>query len=128
MFDIQPNAFIVNGNAYDVPCVFQIWKREETDRVVEDTIHPVGFDFVKKTDAYTLAFRRVGVNVGKCSLPGDVSQQSHYFIRLLDETKIDRVIADSHRHVFPTNTTGPRSLSKREAIEFLNTCLEDPAV
>jgi len=118
--ELPADSFLVNGEPYDVPCVFQIWKREDTARVVEESIEPDGFEFVKKADPYTLAFRRVGVNAGKCSVPGDVSEQSHYFIRLEDEKVRDDVIAASQSHVFPTNTTGPRSLSKREATQFLN--------
>lgn len=121
--NLAADSFIVNGEPYDVPCVFQIWKREETQREVEASLPPIGFAFVKKTDPYTLAFRRVGVNAGKCSLPADVSEQSHYFIRLEDDKKKDTAIAASHQHVFPSNTTGPRSLSKREATQFLNAAI-----
>jgi hypothetical protein len=120
---LPTNAFIVNDQPYDVPCIFQIWKREATLRVCEPTLDQIGFDFVKKSDGYTLAFRRVGGNAGQCSDPGNHSEQSHYFIRLDDPTKKDKVIEESRTHIFPTNTTGPRSLSRNEASQFLNRIL-----
>jgi hypothetical protein len=35
----------------------------------------------------------------------------------------EHVIQESQEHTFPTNTTGPRSLSKAEATRFLNTAI-----
>jgi hypothetical protein len=119
--DIPENAFVVEGRPHTVPCVFQIWKREETPRAETMPDQPNGFVFVKKTDAYTLAFRRVGVYAGRCYLPSDtLSVQSHYFIRLDSPQQAAGIIAASLTYAFPTNTTGPRSLSKGEATQFLN--------
>lgn len=124
--DLPHNSFVVNDDPYNVPCVFQVWKREETPRNVEEIPRPVGFSFVKKTDPHSFAFRRVGGTAGRCSLPSDQNVQSHYFIRLDDETKIEHILAASMTHTFPTNTTGPRSLSKQEATEFLHSCIANP--
>ena len=122
--DLPENSFVVNGAPYDVPCVFQVWKRETTEREPVETIEPNGFAYVRKCDGYCLAFRRVGANAGKCCLPSaTLSTQSHYFIRLDDVKKADRVISSSSIHEFPTNTTGPRSLSKNEATRFLNSAI-----
>jgi hypothetical protein len=124
--DLPKDSFIVNGNPYDVPCVFQVWKLESIPRSISATIAPNGFRFVKKTDSYSFAFRRVGINAGKCCRPSDtLSAQSHYFLQIDDETKIDHIVNASNLHTFPTNTTGPRSLSKHEATSFLNTAIAD---
>lgn len=126
--DVPENAFVVNGQSHHVPCVFQVWKRMSHSRPEEDVVNPEGFAYVQKVDGYTLAFRRVGVYAGRCCLPADtVSVQSHYFVRLDDETKRDSVIAASFAHTFPTNTTGPRSLSKDEATRFLNAAIAHAA-
>lgn len=122
---LPSDCFVVNSKPYNVPCVFQIWQRRDTDRELPTPIVASGFTFVKKSSQYDIVFRRVGVNAGKCSLPGNVSEQSHHFIRLDDGKKAGQVIAASQIHVFPTNTTGPRSLSKQEVIEFLNSTLQD---
>lgn len=121
------NSFVVNDAPYDVPCVFQVWKRESTPRSVEQAEAPVGFSFVKKTDPHSFAFRRVGGTAGRCSLPSDQSVQSHYFIRLDDETKIPDVLTASMTYTFASNTTGPRSLSKGEATRFLHAAIANAA-
>jgi hypothetical protein len=119
--ELPDNAFLVNGVPYNVPCVFQVWKRYTTDRQIVERIPPCGFDYVKKNEPYSFAFRRVGVNAGRCSMPSEsLSSQSHYFIQAVDETNISMILHESTMHVFPSNTTGPRSLSKNEATCFLN--------
>jgi hypothetical protein len=120
-----PNpAFLVNGQPHSVPCVFQVWVKRETYREVPPEVAPEGFSFVKQTEPHHLAFRRVGGTAGRCSLPSEsLKIQCHYFIRLEDSSCIENVIAQSLAHVFPTNTTGPRSLSKDEATRFLNTAI-----
>lgn len=124
--DVPENAFVVNDQPHHVPCVFQVWRRMSYSRPEEAALTPEGFAYVQKVDGYTLAFRRVGVYAGRCCLPAeDLSVQSHYFVRLDDETKRDTVIAASLTHVFPSNTTGPRSLSKDEATRFLHAAIAD---
>ena len=122
--ELPDNSFLVNNVPYDVPCVFQVWKRESSPRTVETSATPNGFAYVKKTDPYSFAFRRVGINAGKCCLPSaELSVQSHYFVRLDDDTKINNILEASQSYTFPTNTTGPRSLSKHEATSFLNAAI-----
>jgi hypothetical protein len=121
---LPDSAFLVEGKPYSVPCVFQVWMKREVYRETAPGVVPEGFSFVKQTDPYTLAFRRVGGTAGRCCLPSDsLKVQCHYFIRLEDASCIENVIAQSLVHVFPTNTTGPRSLSKDEATQFLNTAI-----
>ena len=122
--ELPENSFRVNNTPHNVPCVFQLWKRESNTRSVEASATPSGFVFVKKTNPYSFAFRRVGINAGKCCLPSDgLSVQSHYFVKLEDESKTGSIIEASQTYAFPTNTTGPRSLSKHEATCFLNAAI-----
>ena len=117
-------SFVVDDEPYDVPCVFQVWVKKSDPRAVQPPNVAEGFVFTKKTDEYTIAFRRVGGTAGRCCLPSpSLSVQSHYFIRLADPSLAEQVITQSHTHTFPSNTTGPRSLSKDEAIEFLNAAI-----
>jgi hypothetical protein len=125
--ELPENSFVVNGEPYDVPCVFQVWEWRPESRAVEISPPPSGFRYVAKTDTHHLAFRRVGVNAGKCCLPSDtLSVQSHYFVQLDDPNRAQSVVTASQTHVFPTNTTGPRSLSKQEATDFLSAALAAP--
>lgn len=108
------NSFVVNHESYNVPCVFQVWKKQDTERptvVKED----VPWTYVKRDVPHTIAVRRVGANAGRCMMPSDtLSIQSHYFILLPETMNVKDVVAYLNAHVFPHNTTGPRSLSKPE--------------
>ena len=121
--ELEKEAFEVNGEAYDVPCVFQIWKRGLQDRPKEEPVKESGFEYVKADQDYHMVFRRVGGLAGKCYEKGTAifSPQSHYFIKLDDQYIKDLpIILDTvNKHVFPSNTVGPRSLSKGEANEVL---------
>lgn len=123
---IEKNAFEVNGKEYDVPCVFQIWIKQDEDRVVAEAVKEVGFRYKKAGEPFTIAFKRVGGRAGQCALWSEQSPlfnpQFHYFLELdpllLPHAK--KVVDAVNQHTFPTNTVGPRSLSKSEANEVLN--------
>jgi predicted RNA methylase len=126
---LSENAFEVNGVAYNVPCVFQIWRqRSGQTRPTTTSTEPQGFRFVAADDQdCDIVVRRVGVYAGRAYLPTDnFSAQSHYFIELaaLKKQEAANVVAALNSHVFPSNTTGPRSLSKGEITEVLNEILD----
>jgi hypothetical protein len=120
---LDANSFIVNQKAYDVPCVFQVWERQAESRAPVPTVEPVGFSYVKYTEPHDIAIRRVGVNAGSAFLSGGTfSPQSHYFIKFLDAAVVEKkglIIQQVSAHEFPSNTTGPRSLSKGEITAVL---------
>lgn len=119
--ELGDDSFIVNNDAYNVPCVFQIWKKLDYPRAAFQRIDPVGFSYVKKSDNYDFAFRRVGVYAGRCyEYGGPYSVQSHYFIKLNSAIFAKKVIDGVNAHNFPNNTVGPRSLSKNEANAVIN--------
>ena len=122
--ELNRDSFILNGSKYDVPCVFQIWEKRNTNRLVEEKIEPRGFKYVKSTEGYDIAFRRVGGLAGKCYKNDgkDYSVQSHYFIKFdaVLSTHIHRMITKINSHIFPSNTVGPRSLSKTETNLVIN--------
>jgi len=121
--ELPKDSFEVNAVAYDVPCVFQIWQKKDIDRTMVAPVKESGFRYVKKSDPYDIAFRRVGGKAGKCYVTGseDFSIQSHYFLKLDDKYTQHRqnIINQVNLHIFPSNTVGPRSLSKGEANEVL---------
>ena len=124
--ELEKNSFVVNGSPYDVPCVFQIWQKMETERLLEEKIEPHGFGYVKPSEPYHVAFRRVGGLAGKCYPHGTAfSVQSHYFITFHEAIEhLDAIIERINQHTFPSNTVGPRSLSKSEANQVINAILE----
>lgn len=138
--DVEHNAFVLGGGdaSYDVPCVFQIWQRRSVSRIVPEKITEKGFQYVKETDPRDIVIRRVGVYAGRCFDSGGVgagdinnateyNKQTHYFIKLDEHfvavQHVKEIVDNINAHVFPTNTTGPRSLSKPEINEVLNTIL-----
>ena len=122
--ELPKDSFEVNQVAYDVPCVFQIWQRRANDRPKSELIKETGFKYVKSTEPYDIAFRRVGGKAGTCFLKGsgEFSVQSHYFLKLDNQyiMNTQKIIEAVNKHTFPSNTVGPRSLSKSEANEVLN--------
>jgi hypothetical protein len=107
--------------------VFQIWVKRDTPRDIEEKVQPIGFTYVKATEEFHMAFRRVGVNAGTSYLQGEgpFSAQSHYFIAFDEKylVKIHDIKTAINTHVFPSNTVGPRSLSKGEANQVINAIL-----
>jgi len=125
--ELEKNAFEVNKEEYDVPCVFQIWVKRETERPAAAAFQPAGFSFVKYTEAFDIAFKRVGGLAGKCypfTQPHTYNKQCFYFLKLDNQLanteNIKNIIDRMNQHVFPSNTVGPRSLSKGEMTEVLN--------
>ena len=119
--DIPKNAFEINNKSHDVPCIFQIWEKRNIDREKTLKVKEYGFTYVKFSDSYDVAFRRVGGLAGKCYKvnSGVFSPQSHYFLKF-DNINVDSIMNKINLHIFPSNTVGPRSLSKSEVNEVIN--------
>lgn len=111
--------------------------KRSVPRIVPEKVTEKGFQYVKETDPRDIVIRRVGVYAGRCFDSGGVcagdinnateyNKQTHYFIKLdqqLAVSHVKEIVDNINAHVFPTNTTGPRSLSKPEINEVLNAVL-----
>ena len=122
--DLEPNSFLINSSEEkDVPCVFQVWKKEKYNRKTVDKIEANGFKFVKKDEDPDISFRRVGVNAGKIDENNlnDKNIQSHYFIKFTNNKPLKDNLKKLEDIKFETNNTvGPKSISKPELIkEFI---------
>jgi hypothetical protein len=128
--ELEKNAFVINGSPYDVPCIFQIWQKMNTNREMDVKVEPRGFTYVKPScddgsiRQYHIAFRRVGGLAGKCYIPkgNEFNIQTHYFIRFDDNVApyMNLIIEKINSTIFPSNTVGPRSISKPEANAVIN--------
>lgn len=121
--ELPKNSFEVNKESYDVPCVFQIWEKRGTKRECQEKEEPDGFVYVKPGEAYDLAFRRVGGDAGQTFLRAELhapSVQSHHFLKFDEGICVADIQKRANQHIFPSNTTGPRSLSKPEINSVLN--------
>lgn len=122
--DLPDNSFIVNGDAHNVPCIFQIWAKRSYNRDAIEQIEPLNFNFVKKTENPDISFRRVGVNAGTINTDCDKSIQSHYFIKFTNDKSVaDNIMRLSTITFDFNNTIGPRSISKQELIQMFNQLL-----
>jgi predicted RNA methylase len=116
--DVPLNSFIVNGKMYDVPCVFQIWKKQTSPRDKIEKLTPQHFEFVKIDEKPDISFRRVGVYAGKIDTDTEKSEQSHYFIKFTNNKSIKINLEKLKSITFDfNNTVGPRSISKQELIK-----------
>lgn len=125
-YDLPSHSFLVNEIEYDVPCVFQIWKKMTYNRPVVEKLEPLHFIFVNKTDDPDISFRRVGVNAGVIDKSvEEKSIQSHYFIKFTNDKTIDEnILLLSHMTFDFNNTVGPKSISRQELIYKFNLHLE----
>lgn len=119
--DLEPNSFLINdGQEKDVPCVFQIWKKQSYNRNPFVRKEAVGFKFVKIDQEPDISFRRVGVYAGKIddSNLHEKSTQSHYFIKFDDGLDKKELIKKLRNITYDNNNTvGPKSISKQEIIK-----------
>lgn len=126
--ELNKNSFVLNEATYDVPCVFQIWQKKDMDRPITEKILTKGFQYVKSSDVYHIAFRRVGGLAGKCYkfAEKECSIQSHYFLRFNANISnyLNIIIEKINNHIFPSNTLGPRSLSKTEVNIVINDIIQ----
>lgn len=131
--NIAQDAFVLvdSTTKHNVPCVFQVWVKGTNPRPVEEKTTENGFRYVKALDPYDIAFRRVGVYAGKCYMNTsdcgtEYSSQSHHFLKF--DEKYEKCIAHISKkinsHKFPSNTVGPRSLSKSEINSVINAILQ----
>jgi hypothetical protein len=119
-WDIPKKSFIYLDEAYDVPCVFQIWERREHQRKIEQLdFNNEWFSFVQKKDAEA-AIRRVGGRSGLAYFDFEnAAESSHYFIKSKQHNIKDVVLKinsiDFSKIV--NSTAGVRSLSKFELLK-----------
>lgn len=116
--DMPKNSFYLGGEPYDVPCCFQIWRKEKQKR---QKIKPKNkskyFEFVDKIDA-THAVRRVGGRAGQLLEGLEYNENSTYFLKITDLRVVD-ILKTSDLYNIVTSTAGVRSLSKTELITLI---------
>ena len=79
------DSFIFKGEDYAVPCVWQVWDKQNNPRPkVLKRLQCDAFTFVNREDDPDIAIRRVGVNAGRIfdTAVNSRSKQSHHFLKL----------------------------------------------
>lgn len=121
--DVPLKNATLDGKVQEVPVVFQIWENKYTPRPKQHHAAPVGFSYVRRSEAH-FCVRRVGLYAGKASKELSVASTAHYYIKLEDERRIDSIIAVLNRFKWDhNNTVGQRSISKSELNEVMSSLL-----
>ena len=125
--DLPMNSFLVNGEPYDVPCVFQIWERRATCRHVEK-LTPNGFEFVKKNEKPDISFRRKGwKDVGLIEKGVSDKESSSYYIRFTNGLSVDENIQKLDGIIYDhNNVITSQSIARSELIAKFNSRLPLP--
>ncbi len=85
----------------------------------------MGYEFVKKTEDYHLAIRRVGANAGQVSLSKLLNKNTNDFLKFENKDSINFVLASSPLSIIEKDyVVGPRSISKPKLIVCINKLLE----
>lgn len=117
---LPESSYLLDGENYDVKCVFQIWKKKDIKREQIKSVKEVGFKYTKDKSLADIAVRRVGVYAGQAFTDLSKSEQSHYFLILDDKSKIEHLIKSLNNISWTDLTVGPRSISKGELNEVIN--------
>tara|TARA_Y100000591_G_C21788139_1_gene674998 strand:- start:171 stop:1049 length:879 start_codon:yes stop_codon:yes gene_type:complete len=124
--DLPERSFKINNMIHGVPCIFQIWEKKTTRRIIPEKLIPKKFSFVKKEEPHDISFRRVGVYAGRIDKETEnKSFQSHYFIKfnfLLTDTLYEKL--KNINYSKKNDTVGPKSISKQELIKEFNKIIE----
>ncbi len=105
--------------------MFQIWIKKDIERIKTVKLKPINFSFVKKTEDFDLAFRRVSVNAGYVETDKNkfeaLNVNCFYFIKINDDVNKNDFINKIKTLNFDfNNTVGPKSISKQELINKMN--------
>lgn len=112
--DTPKNSFILNGNKYDVPCVFQVWEKKDYLRKQYTTNISKYFSLVDKEHA-DIAIRRVGGHAGKILVGLNHNKNTTYFLKINGNNLVDNL-----NKLYPiikeeaSNTAGVRSITLQE--------------
>lgn len=120
--DLPDHSFELEGVPYNVPCVFQIWKKKTDVRspIKMATTH-TDFEFCQPLDA-NFAIQRVGVNAGAVKKEVlTVSPQSHYFIKSVEGEEVINTFGRIDWSSVKYNTAGNPSISKGELVGLYET-------
>jgi predicted RNA methylase len=114
--DLGATAFNFDGELRNVPVVFQVWKKLDTERVIlKSKLKSEYFSFVKKEEA-DFAIQRVGGNAGR--VKDDMSKlasASHYFIKAHTDDVKEKLKSIDWTSI-KNKTAGNPSIAKTELI------------
>lgn len=117
--DLPENSFLLNGEDYSVPCVFQIWKKQSKERKkIKLPTTSFLFDFTIEVDKADFRVQRVGGNAGKAFIDKNGAKSSNYYLINKSKYTTEELVETINKIEFSgiTDTVGPKSLPKGEFI------------
>lgn len=119
ILELEVNSFLFQGETYDVPSVFQVWKKG-TERTKSVPPTPIDYEYTKASEA-NLCIRRVGYYAGKSTTDLTKNKESHFFIKVHDESKVNFLIEGLNNYQWKhNNTVGPRTVTKYDLNPLIN--------
>lgn len=121
-FDIQNTLFTLPSNEQiEVPCIFQIWVYSATPRQKKKPKTTTSLFSFTTPELADFRIQRVGGNAGKAFFDLSKSPNSNYFVKNTSSFSNEELVDIINNTIFGsiTNTVGPKSLSKGELIETL---------
>lgn len=118
--ELPDNSFLLDGQPYSVPTIWQIWERKEEKRPkIQTKLNTKLFLFLTDKTEADIRIQRVGGKAGKAFLSLDGALSSNYFIKNTSDLSNQQMADLINRCVFPsiTDTIGPKSLPKGELIQ-----------
>jgi hypothetical protein len=129
--EVAPDAFIYEGQPYNVPCVFQIWRRSAKLRAkTVEQRRSRWFSFTSPTQSNCIV-QRIGANAGKLKAwQSHPSPNSHYFLDASGEVRqVLRQMWDTGGYdEIKYNTAGNPSIAKTELVRLLDEFMGQEAV
>ena len=117
--DVQEKAFLLEETEYNVPCVFQIWEKKDTQRqpiIVDEAKY---FE-IKDKDSAQYSIRRVGGNSGKVGNTENKSTSSNYFVNMSEDTCNKLKECYPYIKELASWTAGVRSITLKELTYILD--------
>lgn len=115
--EVSPkNSFVLEGEAYDVPCCFQVWKKVQgKERELIETSHENNFFTFCEKEVADFAVRRAGGKSGKLLEGVDHSTESTYFLQSkIDLHLLEECLKNIDLSEESQNTAGVRCIAKYE--------------
>lgn len=115
------NFEVYNQDNIEVPCVFQVWQKQENKRIKKQIKKESDLIRIVKKEEADFRIQRVGGNAGRAFLDLDKAESSNYFIKNISDKTNEELIDYINSITFPTLefTVGPKSLSKEELFEYI---------
>ncbi len=120
--ELPKNSFTLNGENYNVPCVFQIWEKLKGPR--SKKILPLTHEDFTFVDSVTggknvFIIQRVGARAGQILKDVVKTSKNYYYIEPLKEGVLEKMKSlDLENSILKFQTAGYPSIGKAELVEL----------